>query len=177
MYFYYFDESGSYDPSADTAEKLKDHLYVLLTSGMYEGQWRYFDTTVFGLQLELVEYLHRDGKDSFVLADCEVKSNWVRILANVIDNRVLHNHFTHDTLHVRAYGFLLEHIQHYMRKCHWKHPVLIVMDATSRQLNRAVAMKYASYQQAGNRNIAFPAIVEFLSSSGWGNPRRYEGVA
>ena len=37
MYFFYFDESGSRDPSAGTAEKPKDHLYVLLAVGMYEG--------------------------------------------------------------------------------------------------------------------------------------------
>ena len=37
MYFFYFDESGSRDPSAGTVEKPKDHLYVLLAVGMYEG--------------------------------------------------------------------------------------------------------------------------------------------
>ena len=35
------------------------------------------------------------------------------------------------------------------------------MDDTSRQLNRAVAMKHAAFQRAGNRNMTFPAIVEY----------------
>ena len=60
-----------------------------------------------------------------------------------------------------AYEFLLERIQHYMRQHHPKHRALIVMDDTSRQLNRAAAMKHASLQRAGNRSMMFPAIVEY----------------
>ena len=198
MYFFYFDESGSRDPSVGTAAKPKDHLYVLLAVGMYEQQWRPFETEISGLKLELADYLHRDGDVRFELADCEVKSNWVRlpaerakrskflhglhpddltrlteayfgqvaerntvVMASVIDKRFLHNHVTHETLHMTAYEFLLERIQHYMREYHPKHRALIVMDDTSRQLNRAVAMKHASFQRAGNRNMKFPAIVEY----------------
>ena len=197
MYFFYFDESGSRDPSAGTAEKPKDHLDVLLAVGMYEGQWRPLETEVSGLKLELADRLSRQGKGRFELADCEVKSNWVRIpgerakrsrflhgltaaeltrltdaffyqvarrhtviLASVVDKRFLHADATHETLHMTAYEFLLERIQHYMRQYHPKHRALIVMDDTSRQLNRAVAMKHASFQRAGNRNMTFPAIVE-----------------
>ncbi len=60
-------------------EKPKDHLYVLLAVGMYEGQWRPFETEISGLKLELADRLSRRGKSRFELADCEVKSNWVRI--------------------------------------------------------------------------------------------------
>ena len=198
MYFFYFDESGSRDPSAGTVERPKDHLYVLLAVGMYEGQWRQFETAISGLKLELADTLHRGGMGRFELADCEVKSNWVRlpaarekrscflhglhsddrtrlteayfeqvaernmvIMASVIDKRFLHDHITHDLLHMKAYEFLLERIQHYMKEYHRKHRALIVMDDTSRQLNRAVAMKHASFQRTGNRNMAFPAIVEY----------------
>ena len=198
MYFFYFDESGSRDPSVGTAEKPKDHLYVMLAVGMYEGQRRHFETGISGLKLELADYLYRDGKGRFELADCEVKSNWVRIpterekrssflhglheddlsrltdtyfeqvaerntviMASVIEKRLLHDCITHETLHMKAYEFLLERIQHYIREYHPKHRALIVMDDTSRQLNRSVAMKHASFQRAGNQNMAFPAIVEY----------------
>ena len=198
MYFFYLDESGSRDPSVGTAQKPKDHLYVLLAVGMYEGQWRPFETEISGLKLELADRLSRRGKGRFELADCEVKSNWVRIpgerekrsrflheliaadltrftdayfdqvarrhtviMASVIDKRFLHDGTTHETLHMTAYEFLLERIQHYMRQYHAKHQAMIVMDDTSRQLNRAVAMKHASFQRAGNRNMTFPAIVEY----------------
>ena len=60
-----------------------------------------------------------------------------------------------------AYEFVLERIQHYMRQYHPKHRALIVMDDTSQQLNRVVAMKHAAFQRTGNRNMTFPAIVEY----------------
>ena len=47
------------------------------------------------------------------------------------------------------------------REYHPKHRALIVMYDTSGQLNRVVAMKHASFQRGGNRNMAFPAIVEY----------------
>ena len=192
------EDSGSRNPSAGTAEKPKDHLYVLLAVGMYEGQWGPFETEFSGLKLELADPLSRQDKGRFELADCDAKSNWVRIsgerekrgrilhglpagdlaqltdayfdqvarrhaviMAGVVDKRFLHDGTTHETLHMTAYEFLLERIQDYMRQYHPKHRALIAMDDTSRQLNRAVAMKHASFQRAGNRNISFPAIVEY----------------
>ncbi len=40
MYFFYFDESGSRDPSLGTAAKPKDHLYVLLAVGMKHARFQ-----------------------------------------------------------------------------------------------------------------------------------------
>lgn len=78
MYFFYVDESGSRDPSVGTPDKPKDHLYVLVAVGMWEGKWRQFDTAIARVKLELAGYLKRDGKGNFDLAACEVKSNWIR---------------------------------------------------------------------------------------------------
>jgi hypothetical protein len=78
MYFFYFDESGSRDPSVGTSTKPKDHLYVLLAVGMFERQWFPFDRNIANLKLELADHLRRSGKGRFELADCEVKSNWIR---------------------------------------------------------------------------------------------------
>lgn len=198
MYFFYMDESGSRDPSIGTSEKPKDHLYVLLAIGIWEGQWHRFDREIAMVKLELAEYLRRGGKGTFELADCEVKSNWVRnrkerankspfldslddrdlkrliaayfdqlesrhtvIMATVIDKRYLHDYVTHEILHKKAYEFLLERIQMYMREYHPRHRALIVMDDTNKQLNRAVAMKHAFFQRAGNQNLSFPQIVEY----------------
>lgn len=198
MYFFYFDESGSRDPSIGTPESPKDHLYVLLAIGMFERQWRPFERAIANVKLELADYLRRGGKGRFELADCEVKSNWIRnakerekkspflaalhdndierlvatyfgqiadrkavLMAAVIDKRHLYEHVTHETLHKKAYEFLLERIQHYMSEYHPKHQALIVMDDTSKQLNRAVAMKHAFFQRAGNQNVQFSRIVEY----------------
>jgi hypothetical protein len=68
---------------------------------------------------------------------------------------------THETLHKKAYEFLLERIEHYMAEYHPKHQALIVMDDTSKELNQAVAMKHAYFQRAGNANMAFRHIVEY----------------
>lgn len=198
MYFFYFDESGSRDPSVGTPEQPKDHLYVLLAVGMYEGQWFAFDRAITRLKLELIDYARKLGKGRFELADCEVKSNWVRnvkerekkspflssldgkdierlmrcfftqveerrcvLMAAVIDKRYLHDHVDHEILHKKAYEFLLERIEHFMAEYHPKHNALIVMDDTSKELNRAVAMKHAYFQRAGNQNLEFRHIVEY----------------
>ena len=198
MYFFYFDESGSRDPSVGTMQQPKDHLYVLLAVGMFEGHWRPFDLSISRLKLELADYLRRDGKGQFDLADCEVKSNWIRnpgardkkspflaalddndrsrlvetylrqlvdrklvVMAVVVDKRHLYPNVTHEGLHTRAYEYLLERIQHFMRDAHPKHRAVIVMDDTSLQLNRAVALRHARFQRAGNQNMQFPAITEY----------------
>ncbi|MBI4557195.1 MAG: DUF3800 domain-containing protein, partial [Candidatus Hydrogenedentes bacterium] len=83
------------------------------------------------------------------------------IMAAVIDKRHLREHMTPETLHKKAYEFLLERIEHYMAEFHPKHNALIVMDDTSRQLNRAVAMKHAYFQRAGNQNMQFRHVVEY----------------
>lgn len=78
MYFFYIDESGSRDPSSGTADQPKDHIYVLLAVGLYERQWRPFELEISRLKLELAHFLRRDGNARFDLADCEIKSSWLR---------------------------------------------------------------------------------------------------
>ena len=78
MYFFYIDESGNRDPSSGTADRPKDHIYVLLAVGLYERQWRPFELEISRLKLELAHFLDRDGKGQFGLADCEIKSSWLR---------------------------------------------------------------------------------------------------
>lgn len=198
MYFFYIDESGSRDPNVGTTEKPKDHLYVLLAVGMYERKWRPFDQAIAHLKLDLAGAHRRKDGSRFELADCEVKSNWLRnpkerterspflnalsegererlarayldqlgarnavVMAVVVDKRRLRNHTTHEILHKKAYELLLERIQQYMAEYHDRHQALIVMDDTSKQLNRAVAMKHAFFQRAGNQNLTFTHIVEY----------------
>ena len=79
MYFFYFDESGSRDPSVGTPKNPKPHLYVVLAVGMHERQWRRFETAISKQKLALINRLQQDGKGPFELEDCEIKSNWMRI--------------------------------------------------------------------------------------------------
>lgn len=103
MYFFYFDESGSRDPSIGTTKKPKEHLYVLLAVGMYERKWHSFELAISQLKLELAECLERDDKGRFDLADCEVKSNWIRIE----DERKKKSSFLH-SLHDKDLGRLIK---------------------------------------------------------------------
>ena len=61
-----------------TPTKPKDHLFVLFAVGMYEGEWRPFDRDISHIKLELADHLRRKESGGFPLADCEVKSNWIR---------------------------------------------------------------------------------------------------
>ena len=81
-------------------------------------------------------------------------------MATVIDKRYLQPHVDHEILHKKAYEFLLERIEQYMAEYHPKHNALIVMDDTSKELNRAVAMKHALFQRKGNQNVRFRHVVE-----------------
>lgn len=83
------------------------------------------------------------------------------VLATVIDKRYLRAGTTAEILHRRAYELLLELIQNYIRRNHPKHQALIVMDDTDKSLNRAIAMQHSLFQRVGNRNTAFPDIVEY----------------
>ena len=83
MYFFYFDESGSRDPKAfeqraDGSSHAKDHIYALTAVALWEGRWRRFDREIANLKLEFADQLNRTRKLRLDLADCELKSNWIR---------------------------------------------------------------------------------------------------
>ncbi len=78
MYFFYVDESGSRDPSVGTEQTPKPHIYVLLAVGIYERMWLPLEQELSGLKISLVDQLRQAGAGTFELADCEVKSNWLR---------------------------------------------------------------------------------------------------
>jgi hypothetical protein len=86
MYSFYIDESGSTDPDvsgthADGTTFAKDHLYVLTAVSLFEFKWRDFEREITNLKLELSDHLQRLKGLRYVLAECEVKSTWLRIPA------------------------------------------------------------------------------------------------
>jgi hypothetical protein len=83
MYFFYVDESGTRDPQVvgvgkDGKPFQKDHLYVLTAVSLYEHKWKDFDRAIANLKLELRDHLHRTKHKNLDLADCEIKSTWLR---------------------------------------------------------------------------------------------------
>lgn len=194
MYFFYIDEAGSRDPEPKDGK----HVYVLLAVGISEDNWKAFDKDISNLKLELIDYLNNNEKGDFNLADCEIKSNWLRnpenirgkspflaaldgaarkriselyftqvtksdavIIACVIDKRSLSGGTEGEQMHEMAYQFILERIQHYMRDNQREKNAAIVMDDTGKNLNKIITLKHADYQREGNRNMEFPAIIEY----------------
>lgn len=86
MYFFYVDESGSLDPTttgvrADGSAFSKDHLYVLAAVSLFESRWHGFEKTLNRKKWELIDIVRRTKPSlpRLELADCEIKSTWIRI--------------------------------------------------------------------------------------------------
>jgi len=73
MYIFYVDESGNRDP------KSSQSIYVLTAIGIFEHRWKPFYRSITDRKRSLIERINRDTGIRLALADCEVKSNWVRI--------------------------------------------------------------------------------------------------
>jgi hypothetical protein len=72
MYFFYVDESG------DRGLSSPDPIYVLTAIGLFENRWYKFYRHITNIKRSLMVKLHKDKKVVLQLADCEIKSRWVR---------------------------------------------------------------------------------------------------
>ncbi|HEY5909000.1 MAG TPA: DUF3800 domain-containing protein [Verrucomicrobiae bacterium] len=84
MYFFYIDESGTRDPEVtkvkpDGTTVPKEHLYVLTAVSLFHRQWRQFEREISRLKREFCDRHYHLKKIRFDVADCEVKSTWLRI--------------------------------------------------------------------------------------------------
>jgi hypothetical protein len=73
MYIFYVDESGNRNP------KSSDPVYVVTALGIFEYRWKPFYRSITDRKRNLIERIFKDTGVRLQLADCEVKSNWVRI--------------------------------------------------------------------------------------------------
>jgi hypothetical protein len=136
MYFFYADESGSLDPAAtgqraDGSTFAKDHLYVLAAVSLYERRWHGFERTLNRKKRELCD-IHRHTNHTaprLELADCELKSTWIRIpkeraqrpfLANLTDGELtqlvelFYQQLEHHNMNVFAIVVDKRHLHDYM---------------------------------------------------------------
>jgi hypothetical protein len=84
MYFFYVDEAGNRDPeiqgtNAKGEAITKDHIYVLAAVCLFEHRWHGFEKTLNRKKREYIDIIRRTHGTAFELADCEIKSNWIRI--------------------------------------------------------------------------------------------------
>jgi hypothetical protein len=136
MYFFYIDESGNLDPSvtgerSDGSKFSKDHIYVLSAISLYESRWHGFEKTLNRKKWELIDVIRRSPKPQIrlELADCEVKSTWIRIpkeranrpfLANLTEpelnqlTELFYQQLSHH--HMKIFGVVVDkrHLHDYM---------------------------------------------------------------
>ena len=84
MYFFYVDESGTRDPEVATRDRTgrtreKDWLYVLTAVSLLDQRWHGFEKTIWRHKARLIDEVRRRTSVQLQQADCEIKSNWVRI--------------------------------------------------------------------------------------------------
>jgi hypothetical protein len=95
------------------------------------------------------------------------------LFAVVIDKRYLHDYFTSEMLHRKAYELLIERVEWFMRNEHRRHRALMVVDDTTRQMNCSLALKHSYFQREGTSSgcrighiVELPMFVESSLSNG-----------
>jgi hypothetical protein len=83
MFLFYVDESGNLDCSTtgtkpDGTKFEKDHLFVLTAVSLFDQRWRRFEHAISGKKRELSQRVEARGGPRLDLADCEIKSSWLR---------------------------------------------------------------------------------------------------
>jgi len=97
----------------------------------------------------------------------------MRIFGVVVDKRHLHPYMNSDRLHRKAYELLIERVEWFIKNQHPKHRALMIVDNTSRQMNRSLAMKHSYFQREGTSSgsrighiVELPLFVESYLSNG-----------
>jgi len=83
MFLCYIDETGNRDPrlkipQKDGTVRDADWLYVLTAVCIFEQRWHTMEKPINRHKLALIDRIRRDTGFSLKLADCEIKSNWLR---------------------------------------------------------------------------------------------------
>ena len=84
MYLFYVDETGNRDtrlviPTKNGGTVAGDPIYVLTAVCLFEHQWHGFDKTLNRQKTMLMDLIFRNTQLRLDLADCEIKSNWIRM--------------------------------------------------------------------------------------------------
>jgi hypothetical protein len=198
MYFFYVDESGTLDPEVvgqrqDGSSITKEHLYVLAAVSLYEHRWHGFEKTLNRKKWELLDVMRRAGTvpASLDLADCEIKSTWIRIqkerrarpfLARLTDNDLqqladlYYRQLDHHHMQVFAVVIDKRHLHDYMdsTKLHRKAWELLL-----EQIEQYLAEEHPKHQGilltddlSRERNRSLAMKHAFIQSEGTASGRR-----
>jgi len=76
----------------------------------------------------------------------QLGQQYMRVFSVVIEKAKLKDYMDSDKLTRKAYELLLERIEMYLCCIHSKHNGICIVDSTTRQLNRSLAMKHSYFQ-------------------------------
>ncbi len=114
------------------------------------------------VQMEELEFL----LDAYYSA---IQAHHMNCFAVIVDKKELPDHYDQERLHKKTYEILLERIEQFLENYHPKQKGLIIADNSSKQLNRALAMKQSYLLKNGSSSgVRFKHIVEmplFVESS------------
>lgn len=79
----------------------------------------------------------------------QLGQQYMQVFSVVIEKAKLRDFMDSDKVTKKAYELLLERIEMYLRCVHPKHNGICIVDNTTRQLNRSLAMKHSYFQAAG----------------------------
>jgi len=79
----------------------------------------------------------------------QLGQQYMRVFCVVVEKAKLRDYMDSDKLTKKAYELLLERIEMYLLCVHSKHNGICIVDNTTRQLNRSLAMKHSYFQIAG----------------------------
>jgi len=95
------------------------------------------------------------------------------IFATVIDKKCVENYMDIEKLLKKVYELILERAENFLQNDHPKNRAVFILDNTSKQLNRSLAMKHAYFQRSGTSSglllkhiIEIPFFVESYLSNG-----------
>jgi hypothetical protein len=163
MFLFYADETGNRDPRLEIPQrggttKAGDWLYVLTAVSLFEHRWHGFEKRINRRKGDLLARIMRDMGIRLQLADCEVKSNWVRIpkerrrhpfLANLTEPELsdlielYYRQLEHHHMHILSVLVDKRYLHDYMdqEKLHRKSWELLL-----EQVERLMRVKYRRHQ-------------------------------
>jgi len=90
----------------------------------------------------------------------QISKHYMRTIAIVFDKRYVVN-YDSNRLHRTSYEFMLERFQQYLAIYHRRHMGIVVIDDTSKQLNRSLAEKHTFIRRNGSSSgLQLSNIVE-----------------
>ncbi len=79
MFLFYIDESGGSDPLKAGDDPAFTGIYCLTAVGVFAQKWHTFEKRINRRKLELIDEIEQAKGYRLELADCEIKSAWIRI--------------------------------------------------------------------------------------------------